>query len=69
MEGNKKWYKSKGVWGGVIAVCAGLAGSAFGVDIGPEAQDQFANHLPALAGAIGGVVAVIGRLTAKDKTE
>ena len=69
MESSKKWYKSKGVWGGVIAVLAGLAGSIWGIDVSAEAQDKIASHLPTLIGAVGGLIGVIGRLTAKDKVE
>lgn len=65
MTGEKAWYQSKTVWGGLVAVGAAVAG-AFGIDLGAEAQGQIVQNVTALAGAVGGIVAVIGRVTAKD---
>jgi len=65
-EGGKPWWKSKGVWGGVITVLAAGAG-AMGIDVGPDAQDQAVKHITTLVGAGGGLFALIGRLMAKDK--
>ena len=65
MTGEKAWYQSKTVWGGLVAAGAAVAG-AFGIDLGAEAQGQIVQNVTALAGAVGGIVAVIGRVTAKD---
>lgn len=65
-EGGKPWYKSKGVWGGIVAALAAGAG-AFGIDVDPDAQDAIVKHVTTLAGAVGGLLAVAGRLVATDK--
>jgi hypothetical protein len=63
MDDTKQWYLSKTVWGGLIAVLASLL-QATGVDIDPGMQDALADHLVALAGAVGGLVAIYGRFAA-----
>ena len=66
MEENKPWYISKTVWGGLIAVGAAVAGS-FGVDIDAGTQSEIVDYIVVGVGAIGGLVAIIGRLQANKK--
>ena len=66
MEDTKKWYMSKSVWGGMIAVAAAVAG-AFGFSIGAEEQSILAESAVAVAGVVGAVVAVVGRVKASKK--
>ncbi len=61
---SKPWYRSKTVWGGIIAIGASLA-HGFGVDIGAADQSQLADLAVALAGTAGGVFAIYGRVKAK----
>ena len=68
MEETKKWYMSKSVWGGMIAVAAAVAG-AFGFSIGVEEQSILAESAVAVAGIVGAVVAVVGRVKASKKIE
>ena len=68
MSGEKPWYKSKGVWGGIIAAVAAGA-SAFGIDVSAGAQDDIVKHVTSLAGAVGGLLAVVGRVMADTKIE
>lgn len=65
-EATKKWYASKGVWGGIVAVVAAIA-AGFGYQLGPEAQGDLVTALAAIGGAVGGVVAVAGRVVASKK--
>lgn len=58
-----EWYKSKGVWGGIIACLAAVAG-AFGYIVSPEDQAGLADAAVVVAGAVGGVLAVYGRVKA-----
>jgi|TARA_R110002110_G_scaffold415850_1_gene657970 dihydrodipicolinate synthase/N-acetylneuraminate lyase len=60
---EKKWYKSKAVWGGLIAVVAAIA-SALGYAISPEEQDTIIEAVIAVVGGVGGVLAVYGRVKA-----
>ena len=68
MEDTKKWYMSKSVWGGMIAVAAAVAG-AFGFTIGADEQSILAESAVAVAGIVGAVVAVVGRVKASKKIE
>ena len=63
MEDNKKWYTSKGVWGGVAAVVAGALG-IFGFATGPAFLEEAAELGVAVGGLIGGGLAIYGRLKA-----
>lgn len=59
MEDTKHFLASKTFWGGLIAVVAGLAGF-----LGIEPQ-----QLPSadeIVAVIGGVIAIVGRFTAKS---
>jgi len=66
MTDMKKWYLSKTVWGALIAIAASLV-QAGGVDLDVAGQDQLADNLVALSGAIGGLMAIYGRLTAEKR--
>ncbi len=59
----KPWYQSKTVWGGLIALSAPLLKFA-GVDLAADAQGQLTDALVTLAGAVGGVLAIYGRMSA-----
>jgi Na+-transporting NADH:ubiquinone oxidoreductase subunit NqrE len=61
---EKKWYQSKAVWGGLIAVAAAIAG-AFGYAISPDDQASIVEAVVAIGGGIGGVLAVYGRVKAE----
>ena len=64
---GKPWYESKGVWGGVVAVLAGIFALA-GHGLSPQTQqaiiDNGVDIATAMATIIGGFVAVYGRLKA-----
>jgi len=60
---EKKWYQSKAVWGGLIAVAAAIAG-AFGYAVSPEEQASLVEAIVAIGGGVGGVLAVYGRVKA-----
>lgn len=59
----KPWYQSKTVWGALIAIAAPLLGRA-GLELGGTEQAEIAEALTTLAGTIGGLLALYGRLTA-----
>jgi hypothetical protein len=66
MIDSKQWYQSKTVWGALIAILASLLQTA-GVDFDVAGQDQLADNLVALSGAIGGLVALYGRMSAEKR--
>lgn len=73
MNEEKPWYLSKAIWGGVLAALAGLF-QLFGAQFAPEdlnALNANAGILvdqgPAIIAAFGGILAVIGRVTARKR--
>jgi len=62
----KEWYKSKTVWGGLIAVGAAAAG-AFGIVVDQDTQDQVAELAVTVATAVGGLLAIYGRIKADQE--
>ena len=63
MEEMKQWYLSKTVWGALVAIFASLL-PGMGIELGADARGQLADNLVSLAGAVGGLIAIYGRLTA-----
>ena len=66
MYENKPWYASKTILGGIIALIAGLAG-AFGIAISPEDQEMIIQGILAVGSAIGGLLAIYGRIRATGR--
>ena len=66
MENMKQWYLSKTVWGALVAILAGLL-PVTGMELDAGAQSQLADDFVSLVGAVGGLVAVYGRLTAEKR--
>lgn len=66
MNETKPWYESKGMWGGIISLIAGLLG-IFGIPMLPEIMESFTEVFTALAAAVGGVLAVYGRWRATHR--
>jgi len=61
--GTKTVLQSRTVIGGLIALGAGIAG-LFGVPIDLDTQQTLASNLVDIASAIGGIVAIWGRISA-----
>ena len=59
----KPWYLSKTVWGSVVAILAALAG-LFDVDLDAAAQAHAVEMIVQAIGALGGLVALVGRFRA-----
>ncbi|MEG0007950.1 MAG: hypothetical protein RR721_08010 [Aeromonas sp.] len=59
----KPALKSRAVIGGVIAVGAGIAG-LFGIDVDAQTQSSLAMTAVDVASAVGGLLAIWGRLKA-----
>ncbi|TPW32767.1 hypothetical protein [Pararhizobium mangrovi] len=66
MSATKPWYLSRTLWGAAIAVAACLAGLA-GIDVSAADQSTIVNQILQIAGAGGGLVAVVGRVAAKTE--
>lgn len=63
MNEIKTWYQSKTVWGALIAVAASILQVA-GLELGPASQAELADIAVAIAGAVGALVALYGRIVA-----
>lgn len=64
MTDGKSWYRSKTVWGGLVALAGGLA-SLFGLETDAAASDAAALALTDVAIAIGSLIAIVGRFQAQ----
>lgn len=64
MNEEKAWYRSKTIWGGIVAFVAAVSG-LFGIDIDQASGEALAVALTDAVAAIGAVVAIVGRLDAQ----
>lgn len=64
----KPWYRSKTVWGSLVAIGAAV-GSIVGIDIDRELQVSLADAALQFVTAAGALVALFGRLTATSLIE
>ena len=68
MDESKAWYASKTVWGGIVAVGAGVAG-VFGFTVAPADQEQIVLAATGIAGIIGGLISIWGRVKASKSVK
>ncbi|MCD2172016.1 hypothetical protein [Rhizobium sp. C4] len=66
MEDMKTWYQSRTIWGAVIAISASLA-HAGGYSLSATDQGQLADAALSLAGTVGGLISIWGRMKATAK--
>ncbi len=64
MDYTKKWYLSKTVWGALLAIAAPLFQMG-GVYLDDGTQSELAASIATLVGASGGLVALLGRISAR----
>jgi hypothetical protein len=65
MEDTKQWFYSKTIWGALIAV-GSSALQIKGFQLGIGDQSTVADAAVSIAGALGGLLAVYGRMTASS---
>ncbi|QRI64383.1 hypothetical protein JQ506_05085 [Shinella sp. PSBB067] len=68
MNDVKAWYQSRTVWGALIAILASLA-HAIGVEVTAGDQAELADLLVAAVGAAGGLMALVGRISASRRVK
>lgn len=66
MNGTKGFFSSVGIWGGLIALGAGVAG-IFGYAVSADDTAQLSALVDDLVAAVGGLVAIWGRIRATKK--
>lgn len=68
-NGKKPWYKSKGVWGGILTFLFSIISVWYEVDVNQEVIDQLSNHLVEFCTAGAGILALIGRVLANTEID
>lgn len=66
MNDIKNWWQSKTIWGGIITVLAVVLG-AFGYTLTGDDQSLLVDIVSTIVGAIGGLLAIYGRVKASKK--
>lgn len=66
MLNSKPWYLSKTIWASLVSVALTLAG-LMGVPVAAIDSGQAADAILQAASAIAGLVAIFGRLTARER--
>lgn len=62
---GKDWYRSRTIWGGIIAAVASVSG-LFGVSLDPAIQTELSGAIVQMIGALGAIMAIYGRLAATE---
>lgn len=60
---DKTWYKSKGVWGGIVGMLGGVATLA-GVQLDAPLQTELVDIAVGVGELAGGALAIYGRIKA-----
>jgi hypothetical protein len=66
MESSKPWYLSRTVWASLVTVAAAVGG-LMGMSIAASDQALMTEALLQIVTAVGGVIAILGRLSATEK--
>lgn len=66
MDDTKNAFASKAVWGGIIAILAGIA-PLLGFEITGDDTSQLADNISGIIAAVGGLIAIVGRIMATKK--
>lgn len=66
-EGYKRWWESKGVWGGISTIVVGVAGLMGVVIDGAALADAMGTIASSFAVVVTGLLALVGRLNADKR--
>ena len=66
MDEVKTWYQSRAIWGALVAIFAAALQLA-GIEFGASERQELVEAGVTIAGAIGGILALIGRLGARAR--
>lgn len=66
MTDMKPWWQSKTLWGAIVTIASSILGLA-GLELGDADAEALTGLLTSLGAAIGGIIAIVGRLKAKSR--
>lgn len=66
MEQSKPWYRSRTIWASLVTVAAALAAIA-GIPLAEADQALLTETILQTVTAVGGLVALVGRLVARSR--
>ncbi|MDP3523291.1 MAG: hypothetical protein Q8S27_01840 [Hoeflea sp.] len=66
MTDIKPWWQSKTLWGALVTLGSAALGLA-GLDMGDADREALVELLTSLGAAIGGVIAIFGRIAARSR--
>ncbi|MEQ9490864.1 MAG: hypothetical protein RIM72_17930 [Alphaproteobacteria bacterium] len=66
MTDIKPWWQSKTLWGAIVTIGSAVLGLA-GLDLGETDREALTGLLTSLGAAIGGMIAIFGRIKAKNR--
>ena len=66
MHDIKPWWQSRTLWGAIVTIASAALGLA-GLDLGDADREALIELLTSLGAALGGVIAIVGRITAKNR--
>ncbi|KGF68214.1 hypothetical protein LL06_17750 [Hoeflea sp. BAL378] len=66
MTDIKPWWQSKTLWGALVTLGSAALGLA-GLELGDADRQALVELLTSLGAALGGVIAIFGRVTAKSR--
>ena len=66
MTDIKPWWQSKTLWGALVTIGSAALGLA-GLELGETDREALIDLLTSLGAAIGGVIAIFGRITARSR--
>lgn len=66
MTDTKPWWQSRTLWGAIVTLASAGLGLA-GLDLGNADREALIELLTSLGAALGGVIAIAGRISAKSR--
>lgn len=66
MTDIKPWWQSKTLWGAIVTIASSILDLA-GLELGDADAEALTGLLTSLGAAIGGIIAIVGRLKAKSR--
>lgn len=62
----KPWWQSKTLWGAIVTIVSAVLGLA-GYELGEADREALVGLLTSLGAALGGIIAIVGRLRARSR--